>query len=197
MKFSRSMIALATGTLLLPLSMVAQQSQSQSSSSDTSMQSQSASSNSLNSSEQDFLKKASQGNQAEIELAQLAMKKSDNSQVKQLAQKIMNDHQNNEQQLQQLASKDNLNLPTNPDDQAAQEKSKLENLSGSQFDQQYVSYLVQEHQKDINEFQNQANQAQNSSVKNYAQNTLPKLQEHLNMAQQISQSSAQSSGSRY
>ena len=50
-----------------------------------------------------FLKEASEGNQGEIALAELAQQKSQNPEIKQLAELIQNDHQQSQEKLQTLA----------------------------------------------------------------------------------------------
>jgi putative membrane protein len=47
-----------------------------------------------------------------------------------------------------------------------------------------MDHMVKDHQKDVKEFQKQADKAKDADVKNFAANTLPTLQEHLKMAQE-------------
>jgi putative membrane protein len=83
-------------------------------------------------------------------------------------------------------------LPTsiNAKDQAL--KDKLSGLSGADFDKTYMQAMVKDHQKDINEFQKEANNGSNADLKAFAAQTLPTLQEHLRMAQEA-QTTAMSS----
>jgi hypothetical protein len=55
-------------------------------------------------------------------------------------------------------------------------------LNGQQFDQEYVSAMKAEHAHDVSCFQDKAAVAQNRELKQWAQQTLPKLQEHHSMA---------------
>lgn len=58
-----------------------------------------------------FLKTAAQGNQAEIALGQLALQKAESAEVKQFGAKMIQDHQQANQEVQQLASKEGVQLP--------------------------------------------------------------------------------------
>jgi sporulation protein YlmC with PRC-barrel domain len=68
--------------------------------------------------------------------------------------------------------------------EAKDEQKKLSTMSGDGFDHEFASYMVTDHKKDIQEFQDQAkgNDGQTSAL---ASKQLPVLQEHLKMAQAI------------
>lgn len=62
--------------------------------------------------------------------------------------------------------------------------SKLNGLSGAEFDREYLRNQLQHHQKDIKEFEKAANDSKMSSeTRNFAQQILPNLREHLRMIQ--------------
>ena len=132
-----------------------------------------------------FLTKAAEGGKAEVELGNLALQKASSADVKQFAQRMVDDHTKANQQLEQVASKANITVPTslNAKDQAL--KDKLSSLSGDQFDKAYMRNMVRDHRKDVHEFQMEANNGTNSDIKQFAQQTLPTLQEHLKQARSI------------
>lgn len=165
----RSIAAILCGALLLAIPALAQ----------------SSTDSKLSGGDQDFLKKAAEGGKAEVELAQLVLQKTQDPKVRQFAQKMIDDHTKNGQQLQQVASQVGATLPSNIDPEAQQMKDKLSNLSGEQVDKQYMDFEVKDHQKDISEFQKEASSGQDQTVKNFAQTSLPTLQEHLKLAQEI------------
>jgi putative membrane protein len=59
---------------------------------------------------------------------------------------------------------------------------KLQGMSGSDFDKAYMEAMVKDHQKDIDEFQREADSGKDADVKSFASETLPTLREHLQMA---------------
>lgn len=135
--------------------------------------------------DKDFMQKAAKGNIAEVELARLAQEKTSDPEVKELAQHILDDHQKTNQELKQLADKKGVNLP---DDAGALDevtKAKLSRKSGADFDKEYVKAMVKDHEKDLKKFQKQANQGKDAEVKQFASQTVPMLQHHLEMAQRL------------
>lgn len=133
-------------------------------------------------SDQEFIKKAAQVDLAEVQMAQLAQQKSQDEHVKQMAQQILNDHQQNEEKVKQLAQKNNVTLPDQPDAKHQAKLQKLQKLDGAQFDKAFLKAQAKGHQKTVNLFKQQAQNAKDPDVKSYAQETLPKLEQHLEMA---------------
>src|ERR1700761_3867149 len=93
----------------------------------------------------EFLKEASQANQPEISMAQLAEQKSQSSDVKNLAQMIQHDHKDAEAKLQTLAQAHNVALDDNLSRSQRREQDKLAKLNGADFDQQYTKDMLQGH----------------------------------------------------
>ena len=58
-------------------------------------------------------------------------------------------------------------------------RRKLDTLSGRRFDQEYIQAQVADHEKTIPIFETEAKQGQNTMIKNFAQNMVPVLQQHL------------------
>lgn len=134
-----------------------------------------------------FAKEASQANLGEIKLGQLAQQKGTDSSVKDFGKQMVTDHQNAQDQLKDAAQKENITLPTtlSAKDQATYDR--LSKLSGSQFDKAYAQDMVKDHTTDVAKFKHEANSGKNASIKSFASQTLPTLQQHLNMAKQMSQ----------
>jgi putative membrane protein len=126
-----------------------------------------------------FVKEASAGNQSEIALAQLAQSKAQNPEVKNLAEMIQKDHQQAQEKLQTIAQAHNVTLDTTPSWTQRRAQSKLEKLSGAEFDQQYAKDMLEDHAADIKKFEKASQNIEDSDVKQYAQEILPKLQAHL------------------
>jgi putative membrane protein len=100
----------------------------------------------------------------------------------QLAQRMVTDHTQANQELMQLAKSKNLDLPTKMD---AKHKADMDRrgMNGSASDTAYMQDMVQDHQKDVAEFQKQAQSGSDPEVKSFAVKYLPVLQQHLQMAQ--------------
>jgi len=118
---------------------------------------------------------------AEVQLAKLAQQKASSAEVKDLAQKIEQDHTKANSELTTLAQSKGLTLA--PDTSSHKSDiAKLSNLSGASFDKAYVDMMVKDHQKDIAEFK-QHEKDSDSDIAQFASKTVPTLQDHLQRAQ--------------
>jgi putative membrane protein len=132
-----------------------------------------------------FANKASQGGTAEVKLGELALKNASSPDVKKFGQKMVDDHTKAGDKLKTIANKDNISLPP---DMGAKEKAtydRFSRLQGADFDKAYMRDMVKDHKADVAEFQKEANGGKNSDLKQFASDTLPTLQEHLKMAEDI------------
>lgn len=129
-----------------------------------------------------FIKEASEGNQGEIAFAQLAQQKSQNPEIKSLAEMIQNDHQQSQQKLQAIAQAHGVTLNEGLTWSQKREQGKLEKLSGADFDQQYAKNMLEDHVNDLNSFQKAANKIQESDVKQFVEENIPVMQKHLEHA---------------
>lgn len=150
----------------------------------------SARSGKVSASDASFMKKAAEGNKAEVELGKMAKQKASSDAVKSFGERMMTDHKQASEQLETVAGKLGVSLPNkvNAKDQAT--KDRLEKLSGKQFDEAYMRDMVMDHTKDVAEFKRAASSASNPDVKNFAQQTLPTLQDHLKQAKSIASGEA-------
>src|SRR5205823_1520372 len=116
-------------------------------------------------SDKDFLNKASQGGEAEVELGQLAADKASDPKVKDFGQRMVTDHGQANQKLQQIAQQSGVTPPTGLDPKDQSLKDRLSKLSGKQFDRVYMQNMVKDHQQDISDFQKEAQNGGSSAVK--------------------------------
>jgi putative membrane protein len=137
----------------------------------------------LSSADKSFATEAAKGGLAEVELGQLALQKATSPQVKQFAQRMVTDHTQANQELMQLARSQNLDLPAQLDAKHKSDIDRLRGLSGSAFDTAYMQHMLQDHNKDVADFQKQAQSGSDPALKSFAQKYLPTLQQHLQLAQ--------------
>jgi len=137
------------------------------------------------SADQDFVTKAAQGNSAEVALGQIVAGKTKNPAVKQFAQMMVKDHTAALNELQELAQSKNLNFNDALPEDAQSLQTKLSSDTGTQLDKDYMDSMIEDHQKDVQEFTDQSQKAKDPDLKQWASKTLPILQKHLEKAQQI------------
>ena len=135
-----------------------------------------------------FVKEAAEGGNAEIALGNLAQQKSSSDDVKQFGQKMVTDHTQLNQQMQPVAQQ--LGVTVSPDEIPAKDKAletKLQGLSGDQFDQAYIKAMVKDHRKDLQQFRHEAASTQNPTLKQNVEQGEQVIQQHLQMAEQLAQ----------
>lgn len=140
-----------------------------------------------------FLKDAAIGGMTEVELGKLAQQKASSDAVKQFGQKMVDDHTKANDQLKEVASKENVAIPDALDSKHESRINKLAKLSGPDFDKAYIKDQVKDHQQDVSEFKTEADNGSDPSIKQFASNTLPTLEQHLNMAKELNKSERKSS----
>ncbi|HTP32795.1 MAG TPA: DUF4142 domain-containing protein [Candidatus Acidoferrales bacterium] len=140
--------------------------------------------NRLVSADSTFVRKAAQGGLAEVELGTLATQRASNEMVKRFGQRMVDDHTKANDDLKAIASRKGVMVPATIDAESRVAKTHLSNLHGAEFDRAYMKDMVSDHEKDIAEFQREADHGADSDVKAFAARTLPTLHEHLKMAQE-------------
>src|SRR3954447_4193677 len=135
-----------------------------------------------------FVKDAAIGGMTEVELRKLAAQKASRDDVKQFGQKMVDDHTKANDQLKQLASKQNIPIPEGLDSKSRSRIDKLSQLSGPEFDKAYLKDQLKDHQTDIKEFSAEAQGGTDAAVKAFASSVLPTLQEHLDIVKGLNKS---------
>jgi putative membrane protein len=135
--------------------------------------------------DQEFINEAAKGNRAEIELGKLVESKAKDPSVKQFAKMMQTDHAKALSQLQEIAQSKNLTLPDGIPDDAQTLETKLSSESGKEMEKDYMDGMVQDHQKDVQDFKDATSKLQDQAVKQWAEKTLPTLEKHLQKAEQV------------
>ena len=139
----------------------------------------------LTTSEKEFIANAARGGMLEVQLGNLAAQKASSSDVKQFGERMATDHSQLGQRLQQLASNLNVAVPQELDAAQRSAVSRLEKLTGKAFDREYIKSMINDHVKDIAEFERAASQATNADIKQFVSEALPTMRDHLKMAREI------------
>jgi putative membrane protein len=141
---------------------------------------------------QKFLKEAIEGNLAEVQMGQLAQKNGNSDGVRSFGQMLEKDHSAANQKATTAASSVGVALPTAPNAKQKAAYDRMSKLSGATFDREFVKHMVDDHKKDIKEYEKEAKADDAAGA--YAKETLPTLRKHLDTAQSLS--SAATTGRR-
>jgi putative membrane protein len=129
--------------------------------------------------DKEFMTKAAQSDQTEIQTSKLALQRSKNQSVREYAQNMIQHHTNSSQKLTQIAKKKNFPLPTDIGTENKALLTKLSNLNGAEFDKAYMNGQVQAHQRTLAEYQSYLKQGQDPELKAFASQVEPIVASHL------------------
>lgn len=129
-----------------------------------------------------FLEEAYMGSMAEVRLGKLAQQKASSSEVKDFGTRMVDDHSRAIEQLSKIAKDDGVQLPAQLDRKHQKSYDRLSKLSGAEFDREYMKEMTSAHKKTISEYEKEAKSAKDQQLQQHAQQTLPTLREHSEMA---------------
>ena len=132
-----------------------------------------------------FVQTAAISGMFEIQSSQLALQKAGDDQIKQFAQMMVTDHQKASDELKTMAQQKSLQLPQELDRRHASILRRLEGRSGGAFDKTYASAQLKGHREAVRLFRSYARDGSDPELKQWAQTTLPTLEEHVRRAETI------------
>jgi putative membrane protein len=134
---------------------------------------------------EDFIKEAVMSDMLEIEAAKIAQQKG-NAGEKKFAQMMITDHTKTGSELKELVSGDmKAALPTALDDSSQKKLDKVRDANPENFAGEYDPMQVSAHKDATSLFERYSKGGDNPKLKDWAGKTLPALQHHLEMAQDM------------
>ena len=134
---------------------------------------------SLTAGERNFLQSAAEINATEVQLGKAALQKSKDPQVRQIAQHLVSDHTQANNELEKLASDKGIKITAQPNFREQRRISRLEKTSGEQFDKAFLRQNAISHERAISLFEAVSRRAQDPDIKQWSEKMLPGLKEHL------------------
>jgi len=131
--------------------------------------------------DRNFMVAAAQGGMAEVQMAQLALKKTNNPKVRDFAQMMVKDHSDLNAKLAPMATQLGVSLPTGMTSADAGALSRLRRQNGSTFDRNYMASQKNAHAKALALFQDAGNQADNLTLRNFFAQNANTIATHLEM----------------
>jgi putative membrane protein len=133
---------------------------------------------------QKFIKDAIEGNLAEVQMGKLAQDKSMDEGVRSFGDMLVKDHSAGNEKATEVANAIGVTPPTEPNSKQKAMYDKMSKLSGAAFDREFAKMMVDDHKKDIKDFEKEA-KSQNEQVAAFAKDTLPTLHKHLDTAESL------------
>jgi putative membrane protein len=130
-----------------------------------------------------FLKKAIEGNYAEIDMGELAQKSGQSDRAKSFGKMLSTDHTAANQKAMDAAKSMGMTAPTGPNTKQKADYDKMANMSGAQFDKMFAEHMVADHKKDIAEYKKEAKMK--DAAGEYAGGQIDTLKKHLDTAKSL------------
>ncbi|HEY5618362.1 MAG TPA: DUF4142 domain-containing protein [Vicinamibacterales bacterium] len=152
--------------------------------------------------DKEFVENAASAGMAEVELGELAQQKATNIEVKQFAEMMVRDHTKASEALKQVARQYSIPVPSQPDNEHSELINRLSQLTGPDFDREYMGAMVDNHQEVVDLLQTRANEDRlgdnkgtvrpegsdnpiEAALNQFAANALPTTRHHLDEAKRI------------
>ena len=134
----------------------------------------------------DFVKEAAMSDMLEIESSKIAQQKG-NADEKKFAGQMITDHTKTSSDLKSMVSSGDVKaeIPAALDSSSQSKLDKLRDAKPEDFAGQYDPMQVSAHKDAVSLFERYAKGGDNAKLKDWAGNTLPALQHHLEMAQDM------------
>jgi putative membrane protein len=136
--------------------------------------------------DQSFVEDTLKGNDAQVQMSQLAQQKATSGDVKEFSQRMVQIHTQLNQQLVPLAKQLNVSESQKPSKQEKKEIAQLQQLSGPEFDTAYLQAMAKEQEHTLKQFKSEES-AQNPMIQKVAKVDEPVLSQHYQILQKIAQ----------
>ncbi len=117
----------------------------------------------------------------EIRIADVALAKSKNAEVKKIAQQLKDEHSAMITELNSVAGKSAITVPAVASDDASKTATRLMDSDIKDFDKNWLEKVEDMHEASIKKYEDASNNATDVNIKNWATTTLAKIRGHLDM----------------
>lgn len=126
-----------------------------------------------------FLRGAAESGIAVVKFSQLALEKSPSEDVKTFARSLVDDHTKLNADMGKVADSLGVMLPKDMNKADKAEYSKLQGLSGNDFDNAYLALMVRDHHRAMREFRMESNTVNDAALRDAVDNGKHTIHEHL------------------
>jgi putative membrane protein len=126
----------------------------------------------------EFMVNAANGGMMEVEAGKVAADKAQSKAVKDYAAMMVKDHTKAGDELKALAASKSVTLPAMLAEDEQKHLTDMSAKTGADFDKHYVDMMVDDHDKTIKMFEDEAKDGKDADAKAWAAKTLPTLKQH-------------------
>ena len=128
---------------------------------------------------------AAKMNMATIKFGQLASQKAQNAELKRFGQTLETDHKQAQSKLERIAQKHNITLPTALDAKCEEEMSKLQALSGEEFDKEFAKGAIEGHAMAVAHLEQASRAVKDADLAQYTRESLTQVRSHQRQGREI------------
>lgn len=132
----------------------------------------------LSAMDKQFIRKVAQGNIAEVKVGRLALQKSKNERVRNIASMLVKEHSQAQEALKPIAASHNFAFPKDTDRKHKAMYNRLSRMSGAAFDKAFMKGQVKDHNATLALFRKEMEKGQDSHVRDYAAQFIVNIQNH-------------------
>ncbi len=140
---------------------------------------------------QDILNQLNSADSSEVEIVQYALERISDSRVKDYAQTLISDHRSSMEKVNDLAERENVTLmaPSSGDTTEQHMSAAMSTLrsaeKGNAFDAAFLQVAIDDHQANIDKAKSLQSMTSNDRIKQHLDDTIPKLQKHLDQGRTL------------
>lgn len=133
-----------------------------------------------------FLEQAAQNGHAEVSAAHLALTKARHPQVREFAQRMLDDHTRVGQELETLATSRSFATPKEPSVRQKSKEMVIATVGDDSFDRRYLNQMgIEAHESAVALFEKAGRESRDPEVKAFVSKHLPGLRQHLQAARDL------------
>jgi putative membrane protein len=132
-----------------------------------------------------FVVDATSGSYDEVKIADVAIAKSMNEEVKKLAASLKDDHSMIISDLKKVGDSKAISLPSAASAEAEKEAASLSEKKVKDFDKDWLDKVKSMHEKSIKKYEDANANATDADIKTWSGTTLVKIRQHLDMITQL------------
>jgi predicted outer membrane protein len=133
----------------------------------------------------EFLVQALQDAMAEIQICELALEKLTNGDARAFAQSMIDEHGRMGRELEQLAAARKIDMPSRIRPEQEMTMDEFSSLEGRDFEQRWIQYNIDVHERDIKIFQHYAGEDYDPDIRKLAHGTATAFGKHLKKAHDV------------
>lgn len=133
-----------------------------------------------------FVRSAMQTGLADVKFAELAQQKG-GADVKDMAQKLADDHTALNKDLASAADSMGAMLPKKMSKEDQAEYEKLDGISGKDFDQEYLTYIIKSHWQTLHSYYQESSSAQDPDLQAAVVKSMQMMHRHMGLITKIAQ----------